>query len=150
MSLSGNCVSCSVFGAALITSEESNQDLDIFQEEKQKIVARAEELSQHDDVMYAFRELQLLHKSWKEDIGPVGKEHREDIWDKFSAATKIIHNKRQAYYSNIDKIYETNLLVKNELISKIEEISQQNITSHKAWQGKHEHPSKFHDHWRSA
>ncbi|MGB1268521.1 MAG: DUF349 domain-containing protein [Flavobacteriaceae bacterium] len=105
-------------------------------EEKQKIVARAEELSQHSDVMYAFRELQLLHKAWKEDIGPVGKEHREEIWNQFSAATKIIHTKRQEYYSNIDKIYETNLLVKNELISKIEEISQQNITSHKAWQGK--------------
>lgn len=105
-------------------------------EEKQKIVARAEELSQHTDVMYAFRELQLLHKAWKEDIGPVGKEHREEIWNQFSAATKIIHTKRQEYYSNIDKIYETNLLVKNELISKIEEISQQNITSHKAWQGK--------------
>jgi hypothetical protein len=105
-------------------------------EEKQKIVARAEELSQHADVMYAFRELQLLHKAWKEDIGPVGKEHREDIWDKFSAATKIIHNKRQAYYSDIDKIYEANLIVKNELISKIQEISTQKATSHKGWQEK--------------
>ncbi len=105
-------------------------------EEKQKIVARAEELSQHTDVMYAFRELQLLHKVWKEDIGPVGKEHREEIWDQFSAATKIIHTKRQEYYSNIDKIYETNLIVKNELISKIEEISQQKVTNHKAWQEK--------------
>jgi hypothetical protein len=105
-------------------------------EEKQKIVARAEELSQHSDVMYAFRELQLLHKAWKEDIGPVGKEHREDIWDKFSAATKIIHNKRQAYYANIDTIYEANLVVKNELISKIEEISQQKATNHKGWQEK--------------
>ena len=105
-------------------------------EEKEKIVARAEELSQHDDVMYAFRELQLLHKAWKEDIGPVGKEHREDIWDKFSAATKIIHNKRQAYYSDIDKIYEANLIVKNELISKIQEISTQKATNHKGWQEK--------------
>lgn len=105
-------------------------------EEKQKIVVRAEELSQHDDVMYAFRELQLLHKTWKEDIGPVGKEHREDIWDKFSAATKIIHNKRQAYYSDIDKVYEANLIVKNELISKIQEISQQKATNHKGWQEK--------------
>jgi hypothetical protein len=105
-------------------------------EEKQKIVVRAEELSQHEDVMYAFRELQLLHKAWKEDIGPVGKEHREDIWDKFSAATKIIHNKRQAYYSDIDKVYEANLIVKNELISKIKEISQQKVVNHKGWQEK--------------
>jgi hypothetical protein len=105
-------------------------------EQKQKIVLRADELSQHTDVMYAFRELQLLHKTWKEDIGPVGKEHREEIWDKFSAATKIIHNKRQAYYSDIDKTYEANLIVKNELISKIKEISTQKVINHKGWQEK--------------
>lgn len=103
-------------------------------EEKQKIVTRAEELAQHNDVMYAFRELQLLHKVWKEDIGPVGKENREEIWDKFSAATKIIHNKRQAYYAEADKIYETNLAVKNEIIQQIKNISQQKITNHKGWQ----------------
>ncbi|NQY29031.1 MAG: DUF349 domain-containing protein [Flavobacteriaceae bacterium] len=105
-------------------------------EEKQKIAARAEELSQHNDVMHAFRELQILHKVWKEDIGPVGKEHREDIWNKFSAATKIIHNKRQVYYADIDKVYEQNLLVKNEIITQIIAIDTTNITNNKDWQGK--------------
>ncbi len=105
-------------------------------EEKQKIVARAEELAKHNDVLYAFRELQLLHKTWKEDIGPVDKEHREAIWDKFSAATKEIHHKRQAYYAEIDKVYEANLAVKNELIDKIQQISKENITTHKGWQEK--------------
>ena len=105
-------------------------------EEKQKIVARAEELAKHNDVLYAFRELQLLHKTWKEDIGPVDKEHREAIWDKFSAATKEIHHKRQAYYAEIDKVYEANLAVKNELIEKIQQISKENITTHKGWQEK--------------
>jgi len=105
-------------------------------EEKQKITTRAEELSQHNDVMYAFRELQILHKVWKEDIGPVGKEHREEIWNRFSAATKIIHNKRQAYYANIDKVYEQNLIVKNEIIAKITAIDTHNITNNKDWQSK--------------
>jgi len=105
-------------------------------EEKQKIAARAEELSQHSDVMHAFRELQILHKVWKEDIGPVGKEHREEIWNKFSAATKIIHNKRQAYYADIDKIYESNLIVKNDLIAKIIAVDIKNVTNNKDWQNK--------------
>ena len=86
--------------------------------------------------MHAFRELQILHKVWKEDIGPVGKEHREDIWNKFSAATKIIHNKRQAYYADIDKVYEQNLLVKNEIITQIIAIDTTNVTNNKDWQGK--------------
>jgi len=105
-------------------------------EEKQKIAARAEELSQHNDVMHAFRELQILHKVWKEDIGPVGKEHREDIWNKFSAATKIIHNKRQAYYADIDKVYEQNLLVKNEIIARIIAVDTSNVSNNKEWQSK--------------
>jgi len=105
-------------------------------EEKQKIAVRAEELSQHNDVMHAFRELQLLHKVWKEDIGPVGKEHREEIWNRFSAATKIIHNKRQSYYADIDKVYESNLVIKNDIIAKIIAIDTSNVTSNKDWQNK--------------
>lgn len=49
-------------------------------EEKSKIVARAEELAKEPDLNRAFRELQVLHKIWKEDLGPVGKDHREEIW----------------------------------------------------------------------
>jgi hypothetical protein len=105
-------------------------------EKKQKIVTKAEELSNHNDVMHAFRELQILHKVWKEDIGPVGKEFREEIWNKFSAFTKIIHNKRQEYYANIDEIYEQNLVVKNDLIAKIKSIDISEIKSNKDWQEK--------------
>lgn len=105
-------------------------------EEKQKIVARAEELSQEDDSIHAFRELQNLHRIWKEDIGPVAKELREEIWNKFSAATKIIHDKRQEYFKNIDQIYEQNLVIKEEIIEKIKAISAGNYTVHNQWQNK--------------
>lgn len=105
-------------------------------EEKLKIIARAEELAQDDDVHRAFRELQLLHKIWKEELGPVDREYREDIWNKFSDATKIIHDKRQSYYENLDKSYEGNLAIKNELIAKIEAIATQKSDSHNAWQQK--------------
>ena len=63
-------------------------------EQKQKIIARVEELVNESDISKAFRELQDLHRLWKEDIGPVSKEHRDTIWNKFSELTKKIHDKR--------------------------------------------------------
>lgn len=97
-------------------------------EEKTKLVARAEELAKEPDLNHAFRELQVLHKIWKEDLGPVGKDNREDIWDRFSAATKTIHERRQDYFKNLDKIKEANLERKNTLIGEIKNIAD-NISS---------------------
>ena len=51
----------------------------------------------------AFRELQALHKIWKEELGPVAKEYREVLWEQFGAATKVINDKRQAYNVQIEK-----------------------------------------------
>ncbi|MCW5515854.1 DUF349 domain-containing protein [Muriicola sp. Z0-33] len=103
-------------------------------EEKQKIVARAEALVQEEDLGKAFRELQSLHKMWKEDIGPVGKEHREEIWERFSAATKAMHARRQDYYKDLDKVFEKNLETKNEIIAKISEIAGKIANNHRALQ----------------
>ena len=103
-------------------------------EEKEKIIAQAESLAEMGDVNKAFRELQLLHKIWKEDLGPVDREHRDAIWDRFSAATKAIHQKRQEYFKNQDVIHEANLLVKQDIIKKIEAITQQKVNNHSSWQ----------------
>jgi len=105
-------------------------------EQKLKIIERAEELAKDDNVNRSFRELQVLHKMWKEDLGPVDREYREDIWDRFSNATKIIHDKRQAYYADLDKAYEKNLERKEVIIEKIEAISNDSANSHQAWQKK--------------
>jgi hypothetical protein len=73
---------------------------------------------------------------WKEDLGPVDKEYREAIWERFSNATKTIHDKRQAYYSDLDKAFEKNLERKEAIIEKIEAISNDSSNSHQAWQNK--------------
>lgn len=103
-------------------------------EKKLLIIERAEELAQDENVLRAFRELQELHKMWKEELGPVGKEHREEIWERFKAATKIINDKRQIYYQEIDKIYEKNLEKKLEIISDIDAITEQGAKTHNEWQ----------------
>ncbi|WP_435133377.1 DUF349 domain-containing protein [Formosa sp. A9] len=103
---------------------------------KLKIIERAEELAKDDDTNRSFRELQVLHKMWKEELGPVSKEHREEIWNRFKTATKTIHNKRQAYFEELDKVYEKNLEKKQDLIAKIEAITEQGAKSHNGWQAK--------------
>jgi len=103
-------------------------------EEKLKIVEKAEALATETDLTKAFQELQTLHKVWKEDIGPVGKDHREKIWERFSNATKVLHERRQEYYKEIDKVYEQNLENKKEIIAKITEIAANPATTHKALQ----------------
>ena len=103
-------------------------------EEKQKITAKAEALVNEPDLGKAFRELQTLHKIWKEDIGPVGKEHREEIWERFSNATKVLHQRRQNHYKELESKYEENLIRKKEIINKITEISGNVVDNHKLLQ----------------
>lgn len=105
-------------------------------EQKLKIIERAEELAQDENTNRAFRELQVLHKMWKEELGPVGKEHREAIWERFSNATKAIHDKRQAYFADMDKAHEKNLERKEEIIAQISAIAEDKANSHNAWQKK--------------
>ncbi|WP_313114735.1 DUF349 domain-containing protein [Aequorivita sediminis] len=101
---------------------------------KLKLITRAEELAQEANVNKAFRELQMLHKMWKEDIGPVAKEYRDEVWDKFSEATKVIHDKRQAYLAEAEKEFESNLDKKKQLIEEIKKTTEETKSSHQGWQ----------------
>jgi hypothetical protein len=100
-------------------------------DQKLKIIDRAEELVEEKDINRAFRELQLLHKMWKEELGPVAKEYRDEIWDRFSEATKKIHDNRKAHFEQLDKEREKNLDVKLDIIKQIETLADTEIKSHK-------------------
>ncbi|AIY13666.1 DUF349 domain-containing protein [Cellulophaga baltica] len=103
-------------------------------EEKQKLVERAEALETVADLNTAFQELQTLHKIWKEDIGPVDKEHREAIWERFSNATKALHSRRQGHFAELEKTYEVNLVKKHEIIEGIKAITTNVSKNHKGLQ----------------
>ncbi|HEY6143368.1 MAG TPA: DUF349 domain-containing protein [Flavobacterium sp.] len=102
-------------------------------EQKQKIVSRVEELIQEADVNKAFRELQDLHKIWKEDIGPVSREHRDEIWNKFSDLTKQMHDKREVLFENMRGTELENLAKKKEIIAKIEVLATEKVNAHSQW-----------------
>jgi len=103
-------------------------------EEKLKLVERAEALANEPDLGKAFRELQTLHKIWKEDIGPVAKEQREEVWERFSQATKVMHQRRQEHYNQLEKVYEKNLEKKQKIIASITEIAANVSQNHRALQ----------------
>jgi hypothetical protein len=102
-------------------------------EQKQKIISRVEQLVDETDINKAFRELQDLHRIWKEDIGPVSKDHRDVIWNKFSELTKKIHDKREVLFENQRAGEQQNLEIKKEIISKIEVLGTEKVNSHSQW-----------------
>ncbi|MBQ1905849.1 MAG: DUF349 domain-containing protein [Bacteroidales bacterium] len=91
-------------------------------EVKEKFCEAAEKLAENPNVVEAFRELQKLHEQWKE-YGPVDKEHRESIWERFKAATAVINKKYQAHFEDLKGEQAENLAAKSKLCEKVEEIA---------------------------
>jgi hypothetical protein len=103
-------------------------------EQKLEIIAKAKLLVELPDVTKSFRELQLLHRVWKEEIGPVDKENREKIWQEFSEITKILHDKREALASQFKEKEQGNLTRKNEIIAEVNALSTEKVSNHGEWQ----------------
>lgn len=102
--------------------------------EKLKIIERAEALAQNADVLASIRELNVLHRLWKNDLGPVAKEHREELWNRFQTATKAIHQLKNEYNKNIDSIQSENLALKDQLLNEIAAVIEAAPNNHNAWQ----------------
>ena len=103
-------------------------------EEKLKIIQRAEALIDEPDVNYASKELQDLHKIWKEDIGPVSREMREEVWKKFKEVTRKVHNKRHEHFKEMRSKFQEIVEKKLEITQKINEYDTSKNTTHKDWQ----------------
>ena len=101
-------------------------------EAKEQFCAFAEKLAENPNVVEAFRELQKLHEQWKE-FGPVAKEYRDQIWDRFKAATAVINKKYQAFFEGIKEQQAENLVKKTALCEKVEEIAEREVTNSNEW-----------------
>lgn len=102
-------------------------------DQKLKIISRVEALVLEVDINKAFRELQDLHKIWKEDIGPVSREHREEIWNRFSELTKQMHDKRELLFEAQRGTEKENLDRKKEIIAQIEVLATEKVNAHGQW-----------------
>ena len=117
-------------------------------EAKEKFCEEAERLAESEDVVGAFGELQKLHEQWKE-LGPVAKEYRESIWDRFKAATAIINKRYQAHFEDIKKSFAANLAAKEALCEKVEEIaSREDIADAGKWNALSKEIEQIQADWR--
>jgi hypothetical protein len=100
-------------------------------EEKLKIIERTETLYDEEDFKKAYAELQELHRIWKEELGPISKELRQEVWERFSSATKKMHDKKQQLLEVEDRERQENLLKKKEILQAFERIISEPITLQK-------------------
>ncbi len=117
-----------------LSKELRDKDFERNLEFHKKIIKRAVELADEPDVHKALRELQELHRMWKEDTGPVAKEMRDPIWEEFKAASDVIHERRQAYYAERDKQAASNQTIKENIIAELHRIIERGGKNHKDWQ----------------
>ena len=82
----------------------------------------AERLENNDNIVEASRSLQQLHDEWSE-IGPVARELREEIWNRFKAASTIINKKHQAYFDELHAKEQENLDRKRAYVEQLKEIN---------------------------
>lgn len=101
-------------------------------EVKEGFCELAEKLSENENVVEAFKELQKLHEQWK-DFGPVAKEYRDSIWERFKAATSVINKKYQAFFEEQKSKYAENLAQKEKLCEQVEEMLGLEIKSSNEW-----------------
>lgn len=101
-------------------------------EAKTSLCQRAEALENEPNVVVAFKELQKLHDEWKE-TGPVAKEHREVIWERFKAITTVINKKHQHFFEQLKDDQKKNLEAKTLLCEKAEEIANARPADSSEW-----------------
>ena len=101
-------------------------------EVKEKFCEMAEKLAENENIVEAFKELQKLHEQWKE-YGPVAKQYREDIWNRFKAATAVINKKYQAFFEGMKEQQVENLAAKTRLCEQVEAIADKEITASNEW-----------------
>ena len=116
-------------------------------EAKEAFCEAAEKLAENENVVSAFHELQKLHEQWKE-FGPVAKEKREDIWNRFKAATAVINKRYQAHFEGLKEQQADNLTKKTELCEKTEEIAAREITNTAGWNAASKEIEEIQAAWR--
>ena len=100
---------------------------------KTKLCEAAEKLADEPDIISAFHQLQKLHAEYRE-IGPVAKEQREEIWNRFKAASTVINKRHQQHFEGVRAKEEENLARKTELCEKVEAIAAQENKGSGDWE----------------
>lgn len=117
-------------------------------EMKTELCEQAEKLQQSDNVVESFRALQQLHEKWAE-IGPVARELRDEIWNRFKEASTVINKRHQEHFEKIHKKEEENLQLKLEIIDQLKAIDTDQLTTNKQWDEATELVNSLQTKWRT-
>ncbi|NOR75129.1 MAG: DUF349 domain-containing protein [Draconibacterium sp.] len=126
------------------------RDLDLRKnlEIKIKLCENAEELLIEPSIIKAFNNLQKFHEQWRE-VGPVPREQKDNIWERFKASTSIINKKHQDFFESRKDEQKKNLNAKTALCEKVEEISISEISSYRDWDEKSKELVELQKVWRT-
>lgn len=129
--------------------ESREYDFEKNLEAKLELCEKAEQLTAREDIVAACKELQELHNQWQE-IGPVAREKKDEIWNRFKDATAIVNKKHQAYFDAIHQKEEANLQVKTIICERIEGMPIATFTTFKDWDEASQQIATFQEEWRQT
>lgn len=127
------------------------RDLDMKKNLDAKIMLceKAEELLDEKSLTKSFKALQKLHEDWKE-IGPVPQDKKDEIWERFKAASDKINQTRREHYAQLQEEQNANLETKRALCEKAEEIVNDDYASVSAWQKKSDELTEIFNVWKTV
>ena len=131
-----------------INKELRDLDLKKNLETKIEICEKTEELLVEPSIIKAFNILQKYHEQWRE-VGPVPRDKKDELWERFKAATSIINKKHQDYFEGRKSDQKKNLDAKVALCEKVEEIANSEIESHRDWDERSKELIELQKVWRT-
>ena len=117
-------------------------------EMKTELCETVERLAKEPDAISAFHQLQKLHQQWRE-IGPVAKEYRDSIWDRFKEASSLVNKKQQEHFDDLKSQEEKNLKRKEAICKELEAIDTSTLKTIKDWEKKTEKVMSLQAKWRT-
>lgn len=115
---------------------------------KMRLCEAAESLVNEEDIISAFHQLQKLHQEFRE-TGPVAKEQREEIWNRFKAASTIVNRKHQQHFEEIKEKEQRNLDEKTVICEIVESLEYDKMTTFQDWHEKTEEVLALQAKWKT-
>jgi len=137
------------FDKVRINKELRDLDLKKNFERKIALCEKAEELFLEKSIIKSFKSLQQFHDDWRE-IGPVPSESREELWERFKAASDKINARRKEHYKELQTEQENNYEAKVVLCEKAEELIPQEELTLREWQKKTDQINDLFKVWKTV
>lgn len=115
---------------------------------KNRLCEAAEKLADEEDVISAFHQLQKLHQEFR-DTGPVAKELRDEVWNRFKAASTVVNRRHQQHFEALKETEQHNLDQKTVICEIVESIEYDELKTFSAWENKTQEVIALQNKWKT-